>query len=225
MNISRRLVIAVFFLLIISFVGLLFWPFTFNKIITPISLVVWTLLRVFVLSIDQKYYWVAIILITSFFLYRRLPPLSYPAVQAEDDGDPNATMKTINYWRSLCNPADQYIQENKTLKKNLARLLLALYATKQHTSADFRLYDALQQGTIPIPERIHALLFPTESQQKGHSFKKLVQSIRNTPRKWMRHWTGQDTAEDYLMLDEILSFMETSLEMKNDDGIYQPHQH
>ena len=113
----------------------------------------------------------------------------------------------------------------KSLNEELARLLLSLYATKQRTSADFRLYDALQQGEIPIPEHIHTFLFSEEPKQAGHSFKKLVQSIRNTPRKWMRHWTGQETAEHYRMIDEILCFMETSLEMKNDDGKFNPNQH
>jgi len=224
-SVSRRLVIGAFFLLMILFVGLLFWPFVLNEIIKPTALVVWTLLRVFVLSIDQKYYWVAIILITSFFLYRRLPLSPQPAVQSEDEQHSNATIKTINHWRSLFNPMDQHIQVNKILKKNLAGLLLSLYATKQHTSADFRLYDALQQGQIPLPERIHAFLFLEEPQPAGRSFKKLVQSIRNTPRKWIRRWTGQEAAEHYRMVDEILFFMETSLEMKNDDGTFNPHQH
>ena len=68
MNISKRLVIVVFLLLIILFVGLLFWPFVLDDIIAPASLVVWILLRIFVLSIDQKYYWGAAIFITAFFL-------------------------------------------------------------------------------------------------------------------------------------------------------------
>jgi hypothetical protein len=224
-NISRRLAIGVFFLLVILFVGLLFWPFVLNEIIKPISLVVWTLLRIFVLSIDQKYYWVAIILITSFFLYRRLPPSPDPTVQSEDDQPANATIRSLGYWHNLFHSMDQHIQENKILKKNLARLLLSFYATQQHTSADFRLYDALQQGQIPLPEQIHAFVFPEEPRPAGRSFKKLVQSIANAPRKWIRRWTGQETAEYYRMVDEIFCFMEASLEMKNDDRTFKPHQH
>jgi hypothetical protein len=138
-------------------------------------------------------------------------------------------MRTLDYWRNLFNLIDQHVQDDKMLKKELARLLLSLYATKQHTSADFRLYDALQQGEIPLPEQIHAFLFPEEPQPVGHSFimniRKLVQSIRNTPRKWLRRWTGQETAERYRMIDETLCFMETSLEMKNDDGKFNSNQH
>ena len=230
MRLSRALVIGVFSLLVILFVGLLFWPFILNEIITPTSLAAWVLLRIFVLSLDQKYYWMAIIFITSIFLYLRLLPPSRPTIQSEDFQHSNATMRTLDYWHSLFNLIDQRAQDDEMLKKGLARLLLSLYATKQHTAADFHLYGALQQGEIPLPEQIQAFLFAKEPQQEGDSFimhiRKLVQSIRNTPRKWIRRWTGQETAERYRMVDEILCFVETSLEMKHDSGkssTYQPY--
>jgi hypothetical protein len=228
-RLSRALVIGGFFLLVILFVGLLFWPLILNEIITPTSLAVWVLLRIFVLSIDQKRYWMAIIFITSIFLYLRLLPPPHPTIQSEDSQHLNETMRTLDYWRSLFSLIDQRAQDDKMLKRELARLLLSHYATKQHTLANFRLYDALQQGKIPLPEQMHAFLFPEEPQPVGRSLitniRRLVQSIRNTPRKWIRRWTGQETAERYRMIDEILCFMETSLEMKNDDGKFNPHQH
>ncbi len=229
MRLSRALVIGGFFLLVILFAGLLFWPFILNEIITPTALAVWVLLRIFVLSVDQAYYWMAIVFIAAIFLYLRLLPPSHPTIQSEDSQHLNETMRTLDYWRSLFNLIDQRVQDDEMLKKELARLLLSLYATKQRTLADFRLYDALQQGKIPLPEQMHAFLFPEEPQPAGRSLianiRRLVQSIRNTPRKWIRRWTGQEAAERYRMVDEILCFMETSLEMKNDDGKSNPHQH
>jgi Ca2+/Na+ antiporter len=228
-RLSRALVIGGFFLLVILFVGLLFWPFILNEIIMPTSLAVWVLVRIFVLSVAQEYYWVAIVFIAAIFLYLRFLPPSHPTIQSEDAQHLNETMRTLDYWRSLFNLIDQRVQDDEMLKKELARLLLSFYATKQHTLADFRLYDALQQGEIPLPEQMHAFLFPEEPQPVGRSFitniRRLVQSIRNTPRKWIRRWTGQETAERYRMIDETLCFMETSLEMKNDDGKLNPHQH
>jgi hypothetical protein len=228
-KLSRVLVVGGFFLLVILFVGLLFWPFILNEIITPTSLAVWVLLRIFVLSVDQEYYWAAIILIISIFLYLRLLPPSHPTIEAEDSQHLNETMRTLDYWHSMFNLIDQRVQDDEMLKKELARLLLSLYATKQHTLADFRLYDALQRGKIPLPEQIHVFLFPEEPQPAGRSLianiRRLVQSIRNTPRKWIRRWTGQETAERYRMIEETLCFLETSLEMKNDDGKFNPQQH
>jgi Ca2+/Na+ antiporter len=228
-RLSRALVIGGFFLLVILFVGLLFWPFILNEIIRPISLAVWVLVRIFVLSVDQAYYWMAIIFIASIFLYLRFLPPSHPTIQSEDFQHSDATMRTLDYWHSLFSLIGVRVQDDEMLKKELARLLLSLYATEQHTSADFRLYDALQQGKLPLPEQIHLFLFPEEPQPVGRSFsvniRKLVQSIRNTPRKWIHRWTGQETAEHYRMIDETLCFLETSLEMKNDDEKFNPHQH
>ena len=222
MNISKRLVIIVFGLLVILFVGLLFWPFILNDIITPVSLVVWVLLRIFVLSIGQKYYWGAIILITVFFLYRRLLPP--PMIQAEDFQNSNEIMRTIGYWHSLLALPDQNIHAGKTLKEELAHLVLSLDTTNHHTLPYYQLYDALRQGEISIPDQIHAFLFE-EPQQGGRSLKKLIQFIRYTPRKWLRRWTGQELADHYRMIDETLCFIETSLEMKNDDGKFNSNKH
>ena len=77
-------------------------------------------------------------------------------------------------------------------------------------------------ASFPCPEHIHTFLFPDEPEKSKRSLEKLIQSIRTAPRKWIRRWTGQETAEHYRMIDEVLSFMETSLEMKNDDGKFTP---
>ncbi len=224
----KALVVGGFLLAVAVFVGLLFWPFVLNEIITPTSLAAWVLLRIFVLSVDQKYYWIAIIGITSIFLYYRLLPPSRPTLQSEDVPHTNSTMMTLGYWQSLFNLIDRRAQDDgDMLKKGLARLLLTHYATQQHTPADFHLYDALQAGQLPLPEEIRAFLFAKEPQPEGRSLvvklRELIQSIRNTPRRWIRRWTGRERAERYRMVEEILCFLETSLEMKNDDGQSNPY--
>jgi hypothetical protein len=224
-NVSGRLVIFVFFLLTILLVGMIFWPFILNEIIAPTSLAVWVLLRVFVLSIDQKYFWMAIIFIASFFLFRSLLPRIPPPIQTGDFQKPNETMGSIDYWRRLFIVIDRKVQDDKTLKKELAYLLLTLYATKQHVPSSYRLFDALQSGRVPLPEHIHTLLFPEESQGPVRSIRGLLRSIQKTPRKWIRRWTGQEAAEHYRMIDEVLGFMETSLEIKNDERKFIPTKH
>ncbi len=229
MKLSRALVVGGFFLAVALFVGLLFWPFILNEILTPISLATWVLLRVFVLSLDQKYYWMAIIFVTAMFLFLRLLPPSRPTAQSEDARQLNAAMRTLDYWNSLFSLIDRRVQDDDMLKKGLARLLLSHYATQQHVLADFHLYDALKQRKIPFPEPIHAFLFAEEPQPQGQSWaakiRNLAQSMRDTPRRWIRRWTGQEAADRYRMVDEILCFMENSLEMKNDDGTSNFHQH
>jgi hypothetical protein len=120
---------------------------------------------------------------------------------------------------------NQDIREEKILKRELTHLLTSLYASKQSTSDNFGIYDALQQGEIPLPEHIHAFLFSTESQRAGGPIKRLLQSIRKTPRKWIRQWTGQEKAEHFRMIDEVLRFLETSLEINDDNGKFTQTEH
>ena len=221
MNIYRRMVALILFISIVLLLGMFFWPFILNEVIKPTSLVVWLLLRIFVLSIGQQYYWVAIIFVAVFCLFRILPQEQIPAPPGNSQ-DSNATLKTIEYWRSLFTLTKDDGSDEIILKRELIQLLLFLYSSKQHTSANFGIYDALQRGEIPLPEHIHTFLFLNEPKETGRSFKKLVHSIRITPTKWLHRRTGEETAEYYRMIDEVLSFMETSLEMKNDDGKINP---
>jgi hypothetical protein len=216
MNISRRMVISLLFVTIIFFAGMLFWPFILNDIIKPIALVTWLLLRIFVLSIDQKYYWAAIIFVVAVFIYRLLPQ-DESAISSGEFGDSNETINTIEYWRSVFTLTDGSAHDDKTLKRGLVDLLTTLYASKEHTLSHFEIYEALQKGEISLPENIHKFLFLEEPKESGNAITKFFQSIRKTPRKWLRRWTGQEAAEHYRLIDEVLCFMETSLEMKNNE--------
>lgn len=224
MKISRRMIGLIFFVSISLLVGLLFWPFILNKIIGPISLMTWLLLRIFVLSIDQIYYWGAIIFVVIIFLFRLLP-LDQTINQTESSPDSNATIKTIEHWRSVFTLINPDVHDERTLKRELSHLLLSLYASKQRTSTDFRLYDALQRGEIPMPEHIRAFLFPSEPKESKWSLRKTIQSVWNVPQKWIRRWTGQEIAEHYRMIDEVLCFIEKSMEMKNDDGRFKQNKY
>jgi hypothetical protein len=144
-------------------------------------------------------------------------------VPTDQSLNPNATLRTIETWRSLFTLIGYNNPEVKILKRELIRLLLSLYATKKRTTADYELFEALQKGEISIPENIHNFLFLEEPKESRRSIKTWFKSIGNIPRVWVRRWRGQEAADYYRMIDEVLSFMETSLEMKNDDGKYQPN--
>jgi hypothetical protein len=201
---------------IVLFAGLLFWPFILNNIIKPIALVVWLLLRILVLSVDQKYFWYALVFVAVFFLSRFLPR-EQSVIESDAYPETNATIKKIGYWRILFTYNDQNVRDEKTLKRELIYLLTSFYASKQSTSNHLGIYDALQQGEIPLPENVHRFLFLQEPQESGGRIKKFYQFVQKTPRKWIRRWTGQEKAEHYRMIADVLHLMETLLEIKHDD--------
>jgi hypothetical protein len=217
-------VVSVLVTAIVLFIGMLFWRFILNNIIEPTAVAIWLLLRILVLSIDQKYFWYAVIFLVVFFLMRLLPK-AQPAIQSDLHPNTNATIMNIGYWRALFTYDNQDVREEKILKRQLIYLLTSLYASKQSTSNSFDIYEALQHGEMPVPETIHAFLFSAEVQESGGLINRFIQSVRKTLRKWIRQWTGQEKAEHYQMIHEVLDFMETSLEIKNDDRNFTHNDH
>jgi hypothetical protein len=215
MSTSRRLIIGMLLGALILLVGWLYWPFVLNDILKPIATVAWLLLRIFVLSIDQHVFWAAIIFAGLFFLYRLLSKGKMP-LPPEEFLESNETINTIEYWRSRFFLNNNNIRDEKSLKQQLAFLLSSLYASKQHTSTNFEIYAAFEKGLIHLPVRIRSFLFPEKTQEAERSLQRWLQSIHKATRKWIRQWTGQETAERYQMVDEVLQYMETSLEDKND---------
>ena len=224
MKLSKRVVLSFLIAAIVLFLGMLFWPFIVTNIIRPIALVVWLLLRILVLSIHQKYIWYVVIFAAFFFLFRFLPQ-EQPDIQSSVSPEPNTTILNIEYWRNLFIHNGQNVREDETLRRELTHLLTSLHASHQSTSNKFFIHDALQNGEIPLPGNIHAFLFSQELPAAGGLLKRFFQSIRKTAQKWIRQWTGQEEAEHFQMIAEVLNFMETSLEITNDDRIRSQTKH
>ena len=224
MKLSRRTIVSILFTVLVLLFGIFFWPFVLNEILTPIALTAWLFLRIFVLSIDQNCYWGVMIFAVAILLFRRLFDVPNPEQRANIP-DENDTIGTIKYWRSMFTLINPSVYDDQALKRELIHLVASLYASKQRASPSFIFYDALQRGEIPLPDRVHSFLFPEEPQESTQPFKEFMRSVRETPRKWIRRWTGQETKEYHRMIDEILSFMETSLEMENGDGKFTENKH
>ena len=223
MNISRRVVLSFLVAAIVLFLGMLFWPFIVTNIVKPTALVLWLLLRILVLSIHQKYVWYGVVF-AAFIVLVRLLPRKQSDIQLDTHQETNTTMINIGYWRGLFIYNGQNVRDEKPLKRELTHLLTSLYASKQSTSNHWGIHEALQQGKLPLPGNIHTLLFSQEP-VSGGPLKTFFRSIRETPRRWIRQWTGQEETEHYQMIDEVLNFMETSLELNNDDRNLSQNKH
>ena len=220
---SRQLVVSILFMASILLGAVLFWPFISNEIITPAALAAWLFLRVFVLSIDQKYYWGAIIFVAFVFLLRLPPgPVSIPL---DEQPQANEAIETIRYWRSIISLTDVSAHEERILKQELVRLVAALYASKQRVLPGFLFYEALERGEIPLPDRIHAFLFPDKPEEAARSATQWLRQAWELPRKWVRRWKGQEAAEYTRMIEETMRFVEASLEIENGDGKITPNEY
>lgn len=225
MNRRQSLLIALIALTIVALTCVLFWPFIAAEIIAPIALLVWLLLRIFVLSIGQQTYWYGVVFLVLVSLFR-LWPRSSAGRPFERHAGGNDAIRNFERWRSYFVLTDHDLQSLRNLRWELVRLLLSLYATKQHTDADLKLHEALQRreiGANELPATIHAFLFPGEAPAKPRSF--FLQRLRDfwlTPLRWARRRAQlrQQRSECLRRIDEVLGFIEQSLEMNDghDDG-------
>lgn len=216
MNLPRRFFLVIIFGLAILLFGLVFHSYILHEIIYPISMVAWLFLRIFVLSIGQEYYWGLIVIVACVFLFRLIPKTENSNTTWETT-EPSDTLKTIWYWNSMFTFTNYENQNNKNFKRELIRLLVSFYASQSSSSNNFKIFDELSRGVIPLPPNIHAYLFLEEPKQSKLSLKEILFSIRNILGIWVNRWTGWTKEKHYQKLNDILSFIETSLEIKNED--------
>ena len=221
MNSRTRLMIILVASAFVALTCLAYWPFIAAEILTLVALLVWLLLRIFVLSVNQHSYWYAMMFVVLASLFR----FWHPSV-----GDPtyekrpgmNVAIRSFEHWQSLFELTYHERDSIRHLRWELVRLLLSLYASKQHTDADLRLHEALRHREIVLPDEIHAFLFPDEVPEKQHTLLQRVQDFCLIPLRWAQRRAVQrrEIAECRRRIDLVLAFIEKSLEMNDghDDG-------
>jgi hypothetical protein len=217
MNKSRRLIVFLIIFTGVLILGLAFWQYVLDQILTPIALTAWLFLRIFVLSIDQKVYWIVLILGSVIVLFRHLIQYSMSS-ETETLPEADLALKDIEFWRTFFTLYTHDKKEQFMVKRELVRLLVSMYASKQGVAANFLVMDALKKGEIPLPEAIYSFLFVEDQIQKDrHSLKQILRTLWLAPRHWLDERSGRNIEEYYRMVTEVLDFMESSLEIKNDD--------
>jgi hypothetical protein len=229
---NKRTVLLTLIAVILLLLGLIFRQFVMDDIIMPVALVFWLLLRIFVLSIDQSIYWgVAILLAVVYVFYRVFQGQS--GEQLVDMPDPNPILNNLEIWQTSIMLTSHQGGEKNFLKQKIASLLVSMYLSLHPNSANYQIYDALRQGQIPLPESVQAFLFKQELEEPRPSLFKdpvaaivsFFRSIHRGVQNWNRQRTGRDRTEYYQAIEEVLEFMENSLEMKDDDEPHGPQAH
>ncbi len=212
MAISKRIVLFTLILFVSLILILVFWPFIVNEFVMPIAKVVWLGLRIFVLSIDQKYYWGAFTLVLMLVLFRHFFQ-GGPEVEAEKGTYTSVVFTDIEYWQNNFMTYSNSPAEQDFIKRELIQLLTSMYASTQDGTPQFLVLDAIKEKAIPLPEHIYAFFFSEELQDKRPSFKKTLKNILQMPLKWINQKReGKIRAmQTRRMIEEVLIFMESSL--------------
>jgi hypothetical protein len=212
-NSRRYITIAIVSGIVLLMVCLLFEPFVMDNILVPIAAAIWLLLRIFVLSVDQIYYWVGLAALGFMFIAFRIVHLliNRPApLKMESSPDPSLALMNAEAWRNRIELTAGGSAEQSILKRELAWVLVSLYTFRQSGSAYHEVYEPLRQKKIPLPDKVWSFIFA----QAPPGF---TPSIRQAFQSRIHKWSGRQTAEYYEAIEEVLSFLETSLEMKDDN--------
>jgi hypothetical protein len=199
---------------------ILLQPGLWANLVAPVTQVFWLLLRV-LLSVHQKLYWGLLLFAAGVYWYVRLIG-RLETRQEESAPQINNTLESVEHWRAMMALTQYESDRPNSLKQELAALLVAIAAAKQHDPAGIELYDAFRRGRIPLPPETRAFLFPAEPQGARSSLRQVLRRLAGTPRRWFDSWTGRDVTRYYQSIEAALRFMEAYMESNDDDRPVNP---
>ena len=175
---------------------ILFWPTVSERIIAPIAQTSWLLLRILVLSIDQRIYWGGLVVIIAFAILLRILQRTdpRPPILAQQR---NRAMSRLEDWRRLFAQTPKYDDERTEIQQELLDLLVHSYALHQHLTPDFHVTEAFRRREIPLPENLYALLFPATPE--GHDARRSILQRKRSRRETERY---------HRSVEECLAFLE-----------------
>ena len=219
-----RYLLLVLFLGAPLLLGLGFPQFTREVIVLPAATAVWIFLRLFVLSVHQQVFWwgaIALAVLAAFGAFHpkaaafvRVPP-AHADPARDRAGD----------WRDALRVHLLAETDEDSFRRDLMWLFTTMYCSRHQGKAKHQVRDDILEHRIPIPDSIYMSLFfsprpvPRKSLMR-HPVQRLRQmsgSLRRKIRRWIRRHTGRETANRARAIDEVLSFMETTLEMRQDN--------
>lgn len=190
--------------------AIFFGPVLLESVIKPVATGLWILVRVLVLSVDQIKLWTFLIVALFFFLaYRAARALLDAPVKPGTEPtapDENATLDSLEYWRYLFTQTPRDDREYSLTRRELARLLLSAYASKERVVNDYTLYADFKSRKILLPDGVYAFVFGDEG------------APRTKFSAWLRRASGRDRIDYSRGIERYLEFLTSYMEIRDDES-------
>ena len=219
----RYLLFALFIGLLLLLV-LLFPQFVVAGILLPAATALWIILRIFILSIHQQILWWGVIFLSVIVAFRGVFRTS-----ATDHrvmvSDSNPARDRTSIWRDSILLNVRADSDKDSFRRDLMWLFTTLYSSRHEGEAKYQIREAILDHGITIPGSVFDFLFFTPPPAPNRSFAqhpveylrvKIESPVRGF-QKWVRRRTGSDASDYVRGIDEVLTFMETSLEMRHEN--------
>ena len=202
------------FLILTLLVGLLisFRSFLMDNVIEPVALLCWAVWRI-ISSVDQNIYWIALIVICTILVVRLIPS------EKDNSSSPalNQTYKPPNrveYWQTLIDEAMLGKNKSEYLRYRMKELVMSIIAEVEQP-ATTEVNEMIATKIPSLSLAAHQYLFPPD-ENHGTSPMKIRTNITVFSPKWLRRWQRKYTHQNNVVLDEILKWMETELEINDE---------
>ena len=209
MTVRRRLVATFLAVASVGVIGAVWGPFLLQDFLLPLSAGVWALLRICVLCVDQKTYWMLGLLVATGFSVFRLSQTASPP-EPTLAGDPNLEPGALTHWKGLFSSIRLGSPDDKNLRRELKWILVRIYASKHRLPAGFQVADRFQKREIALPAFVYDALFSAPPEKNRSGFVRLVQWMRGTHSEASRHRKLSEK-----ILGEILTYFEEMMESKD----------
>ena len=191
------------------FVG--FRSFLMDYIVEPIAYLFWAVWRI-ISSVDQNFYWIALIVICTILVIRLIP--------SEKDNSPNPAYKykykppnRVEYWRTLIDESIRGKNKNEYLRYKIEELTMTIITQVERPAATGA-NEVTTTKALSLSPTARQYLFPSNGEDGVSSLKNWLNNDVVIPR-WLRRWRRKHIQQYKAILDEILKWMETELEISN----------
>lgn len=208
---NRFLLPAASFCLFLLLV-VLFHDFLWEYIVNPIVVFFWDVLHI-LMSIDQIFFYAALIFLFFFLMLRLLPhrPLKHNPIET---GDFFAHSRGMGYWQSVFSTAVKEPDQEEFLRERLRQLTLTAIITKEKVSEP-EAVNHLKKNTCEMPEVVYSYFSQPSPRHSSAIHKAEAWLYRQAPHL-MQPWYRHQIHKQEKKMDGIISWLETYLEMSHD---------
>lgn len=189
-----------------------FRSFLMINIIEPIAILLWAFWRI-ITSVNQNIYWAILVIFCSALMIYLVPA-----------GDSNSLSPAYNYmqrsqgrveyWQSLFTNALMEKDGVGNLHSNLKELLISII-DQEERSSPMNSERLISLGQAPLPISVHSFLFPPKGKHEMFSGDYQIQLLFLTPKRF-RVWVRKFIQPNNTSIDEVLKWMETTMEISHD---------
>ncbi len=190
----------------------IFHDFWMTTIVNPLVIFLWDILRIFK-SIDQIFFFVALIFLFFFLLLRILP--HRPLQPNPQDLNPTFShTRGMPYWRSLFLTAALEPDQDRFLHQRLLELTIASISSKEKIAED-EARRCINENTFGLPEVVYSYLVHLPLKMHTALPRLGAWMYRKAP-KLMQPWRNHQIRSQQEKLNQLFTWLETYLEMNHD---------